>query len=93
MNNNTTPHPKDLKSPERFSYLLHVWRTNEQWRASLEAPGTGKRIGFANIEQLFAYLMDLIDGTADRPAGPAKDGLVDPQKGREELEKHTDQLL
>jgi hypothetical protein len=82
MNNNTNQPTKDLKSTERFSYLLHVWRTNEQWRASLEVPGTGKRIGFGNIEQLFAYLMDLIEGTAESPADPAKDRSVDREKGR-----------
>jgi hypothetical protein len=29
------------------------------WRASLEVPETGRRIGFASLEQLFAYLMDV----------------------------------
>jgi hypothetical protein len=29
------------------------------WLASLEVPTTGKRIGFANLEQLFAYILDL----------------------------------
>lgn len=62
MNNNTN-HPKNnLKSTHRFSYLLRLWRSDGQWRASLEIPETGQRIGFANLEQLFAYLMDLIEG-------------------------------
>jgi hypothetical protein len=26
------------------------------WRASLESPGTGERRGFANLEDLYAYL-------------------------------------
>jgi hypothetical protein len=82
MNNNTNNPTKDLKSPERFSYLLHIWRTNDQWRASLEVPGTGKRIGFANMEQLFAYLMDLIEGTAESPADPAEDRIADREKER-----------
>jgi hypothetical protein len=82
MNNNTNNPTKDLKSAERFSYLLHVWRTNGQWRASLEAPGTEKRIGFANLEQLFAYLMDLIEGSAESPTGPATHRIADPEKGR-----------
>jgi hypothetical protein len=68
MNNNTNHPTKDLKSTERFSYLLRLWRTNEQWRASLENPETDKRIGFANLEQLFAYLMDLIEGDSSKQA-------------------------
>jgi hypothetical protein len=79
MNDNTSNSTKDLKSQEHFSYLLHVWRTNGQWRASLEDPGIGKRIGFANLEQLFAYLMDLIEGTPNKPTNPAKDRMADPQ--------------
>ncbi len=59
--NNTNPPAKDLKSTDHFSYLLRLWRTNGQWRASVETPETGKRIGFANLEQLFVYLMDLIE--------------------------------
>lgn len=56
---------KDLKPLHHISYLLRLWRTDEpgnfNWRASLEIPESGKRIGFANLEQLFAYLMDLIE--------------------------------
>ena len=70
MNDNTNSPTKGLKLQEHFSYLLHVWRTNGQWRASLEVPGTGKRIGFANLEQLFAYLMDLIEGISNKRANP-----------------------
>ena len=58
----------DLKKPHHLSYLLRLWRTEGlrefEWRASLEIPETGKRIGFANLEQLFAYLMDLAEGQA-----------------------------
>ncbi len=58
----------DLKNIHHLSYLLRLWRTEElrdfEWRASLEIPGTGQRIGFANLEQLFVYLMDLTEGRA-----------------------------
>ena len=58
----------DLKNRHHLSYLLRLWRTEGlrdfEWRASLEIPGTGQRIGFANLEQLFVYLMDLIEGHA-----------------------------
>ena len=46
------------------SYLLRLWceKPDRRWRASLEDPRTGKRIGFASLEQLFAFLMEEADG-------------------------------
>jgi hypothetical protein len=61
MNNNTNPLQKDLRSPDHFSYLLRLWRSTGQWQASLENLGTRERLGFADLEQLFTYLMDLIE--------------------------------
>ncbi len=53
----------DLKAPRCRSYLLRMWRTDEpgdfRWRALLEIPETGERIGFPGLEELFTYLMDL----------------------------------
>ncbi len=46
------------------SYLLRLWcaETPDQcWRASLEDPHTGERIGFASLEQLFAFLMEQVE--------------------------------
>ena len=67
MNDQVKPPMKDWKSPHRCSYLLRLWCTDElrgfHWQASLEIPKTGERIGFASLEELFAYLMDLT--TAD----------------------------
>ncbi len=62
----------DLKKTHHHSYLLRLWRTEGlrdfEWRASLKIPETGQRIGFANLEQLFVYLMDLTEGhTTTRP--------------------------
>ncbi|HEX5944543.1 MAG TPA: hypothetical protein VFY66_19825 [Anaerolineales bacterium] len=62
MNNNTKDFIKDLHSSNRLAYLLHLWRSAGQWRASLENLETGKRLGFANLELLFAYLMDQTEG-------------------------------
>ena len=60
---------KDLKDQHHISYLLRLWRSeglrDAGWRASLEIPETGKRLGFASLEQLFAYLMDLIESNGD----------------------------
>ena len=43
---------------EYFSYLLRMWRTGEHsvWRASLEDPQTGERVGFGSLEALWAFL-------------------------------------
>jgi hypothetical protein len=42
------------------AYLLRLWRERRggttQWRASLQDPHSGERAGFANLEELFAYL-------------------------------------
>ena len=52
------------------SYLLRLWQSDGSgasgWRASLEDPRTGERVGFANLEQLFAFLMQ---GTSDNVKG------------------------
>ena len=50
-------------TPERheyLSYLLRLWRVGTEkavWRASLESPLTGERIGFASLDALFAFLL------------------------------------
>jgi len=63
MNNQAKQSKKDQKWKRRRSYLLRMWRTDEHgnrnWQASLEIPETGERIGFASLEELFTYLMDL----------------------------------
>ena len=54
------PNPKQYRS-----YLLRVWRAETRdacWHASLEDPRTGDRVGFACLEQLFAYLMEHVEG-------------------------------
>lgn len=48
------------KPPRYLSYLLRLWRTDDQsqpiWRASLESPGTGERLSFADLHGLFKFL-------------------------------------
>jgi hypothetical protein len=45
------------------SYILRLWRVDgpqaAEWHASLEDPSTKERFGFASLEQLFAFLMEL----------------------------------
>lgn len=69
MNDQTKPDaihtekPQCKESPCRISFLLRMWCVDEtgcsNWRASLEMPETGKRLGFASLEQMFVYLIDL----------------------------------
>ena len=82
MNNKTIPPIKDLKAPTRFAYLLHLWRSTGQWRASLESLETGKRLGFANLEQLFCYLMDLIEGNLNKQSHPVQEQKDEADKGK-----------
>jgi hypothetical protein len=60
MNPTSTTHP-DTNQPAYRSYLLRLWRTPQAWHASLDDPHTGKRLGFASLEQLFAYLMEVTE--------------------------------
>jgi hypothetical protein len=42
------------------SYLLRLWRSGEDggWRASLQSIQTGERHMFADMESLFAFLVE-----------------------------------
>jgi hypothetical protein len=48
--------------PERkyLAFLLRLWQEDETtgWRVTLENPHDGKRYGFSNLKNLFAYLED-----------------------------------
>jgi hypothetical protein len=59
---NDTPERRDY-----LSYLLRLWRVGKEeavWRASLESPHTGERIGFASLDALFAFLREQTDDEA-----------------------------
>jgi hypothetical protein len=49
------------------SYLLRLWRDGPDgaWRASLRDAESGERLGFADLDHLFAYLRRLTDDTPD----------------------------
>ena len=62
----------DKQQTTSFSYLVRLWATGvahqRVWRASLEDVQSGQRRGFANLEQLFVFLMEQTehgDGAAD----------------------------
>ena len=55
------------EQPDYLSYLLRLWRENDDgnahrdekavlWRASLENSLTGKRQGFDSLDKLFTFL-------------------------------------
>ncbi len=65
MNEPSTQDKHNQRQGSYRSYLLRLWCTEPSepdcWRASLEDPRTGERIGFANPEELFAFLMQQIE--------------------------------
>lgn len=61
----------------RLAYLLRLWPVQEAgqtvWRASLENPHTGEKLGFATLERLFAFLEDQAALAGDEnPAPPSQ---------------------
>ena len=58
-----------MQSNNKCSFILRLWQVEQSntpdWRASVEIPETGRRIGFASLEQLFAFLMDISEKNCD----------------------------
>jgi len=54
---------------KKCSFILRLWREVQSdtldWRASVENPETGKRIGFSSLEQLFVFLIDFTETNCD----------------------------
>ena len=61
-------HPGDY-----VSYLLRLWRTSKEnpWRASLEDPRTGERVGFGSLEALWEFLQEKTEATLPKNATEA----------------------
>jgi len=55
------------------SYILRLWCAGEpgagNWYASLEDTSTRERFGFSNLEQLFAFLMELSERDTSMSGG------------------------
>lgn len=70
--------PARITKQRYHSFLLRLWLVNEQeglaWRASLENPHTGERLGFASLERLFAFLQDQAADIATGEAGLSSAG-------------------
>lgn len=55
-----------MSDQQRYkSYLLRLWQTHSRggtvWRASLEDPHTGIRLGFSSIRRLHEFLLGQTD--------------------------------
>ncbi|MCE7985209.1 MAG: hypothetical protein DYG89_28895 [Caldilinea sp. CFX5] len=56
----------ERKPREYLAYLLRLWRADGRapsgqatnWRASLESPQSGERVGFGSLAELFAFLTE-----------------------------------
>ena len=50
------------EAPGYHSYLLRLWRetgsASTRWRASLQDPVSGHRVGFAHLDELVAFLRE-----------------------------------
>lgn len=61
----------DQQQTTALSYLLRLWPAGAAgqpvWRASLEHVQTGERRGFANLEQLFVFLMEQTEHGGEAP--------------------------
>jgi hypothetical protein len=64
-----------------MSYLLRLWQIKSGgelvWRASLESPHTGERVGLASLDDLFGFL--------GRQIGDASGANGVQDEGREEV--------
>lgn len=65
MNNQTGKNTNKQERPRRITFMLRMWCEDQtgrsSWRVSLELPGDEKRIGFASLEEMFIYLIDLTE--------------------------------
>jgi hypothetical protein len=62
MKEQSRPTHDDDQPNRSRSYILRLWCADEagaaDWHASLEDPTTRERLGFSNLEQLFAFLLE-----------------------------------
>jgi len=51
---------RDEQPRDYAAYLLRLWREKGGgaigWRASLQDPHSGEKVGFANLEELFGFI-------------------------------------
>ncbi len=61
--------------PDYKSYLLRLWQAQTAagvaWRASLEEPHSGTRLGFSSLQRLHEFLLDQTAAEAHQTTTPA----------------------
>jgi hypothetical protein len=61
-----------------ISYLLRLWQTESDeglvWRASLESPQSGERLGFVNLAELCTFLEQEVRDSERQMAHPPDGG-------------------
>lgn len=73
----------DDRGPNYHAFLLRLWRdrVGGLWHASLQTPDGVERRGFAGLEDLIAFLRQLLEpAAAPDPRGDATEG-DDPVSG------------
>lgn len=69
MKKSLNQYDRSTKLIHKSSLILRLWKEDlpgaHDWRASVEIPETGRRIGFASLEQLFAFLIDFSECNCD----------------------------
>lgn len=68
-----------------LAFLLRLWRVNDapaagqatSWRASLESPHTGERIGFGSLAELYTFLTQEVMRCEAGDAPPADHSQTD----------------
>jgi hypothetical protein len=71
-----------------LSYLLRLWQTESggklTWWASLESAHSGQRTGFANLDELFAYLRRRAGVAPEEGIGARENREMGTRRGRED---------
>jgi hypothetical protein len=70
-----------VKTRDYQSYLLRFWRVGEDgphWRAMLEDCSTGKRVGFARLDDVFDYLRGRLGVSSAAEEGGTSAGTDNP---------------
>lgn len=69
------------ESRSYLAYMLRLWRVEGEeepaWRASLESPHTGERLGFGSLAALVAFLEDKTGEMACETHHQAQAGQVE----------------
>jgi hypothetical protein len=67
-----TPDSNQPSAADYHAGLLRLWRDQHGgvWRASLQDAESGERLGFADLERLFAYLRQLTSEAPNTGVSP-----------------------